>query len=239
MTMLKCWAGGAFALLTLTGGACAATMLSRSNDPVGDLSSHLTALLGQENAGLDAVPAETMAALATPPADLVAPVGAPVGPTATAVLPVTAPTWDDVWLAAQVLPKPDAQFTCLATALYFEARGESIRGQTAVAEVILNRTELPQYPRTVCGVVNQAGAGGCQFSYVCDGQSDAIREPAAWDRARRVAAAMLGGAPRLLTSGATHFHTPAVHPTWSRRFAYTGTIGAHLFYRQPVRTALN
>jgi spore germination cell wall hydrolase CwlJ-like protein len=50
---------------------------------------------------------------------------------------------------------------------------------------------------------------------------------------------MMSGAPRLLTDGATHFHTPKVRPDWSRRFAHTATIGSHIFYRQPIRTAMN
>jgi spore germination cell wall hydrolase CwlJ-like protein len=150
-----------------------------------------------------------------------------------------APTYDGAWLSSHAAARSDAQFRCLATALYFEARGESIRGQAAVAEVILNRTELPSYPNSICGVVNQTGSGSCAFSYVCDGRSDAITDLGAWDRAKRVASAMLAGAPRLLTEGATHFHTPAVRPVWSRKFAHTATIGAHLFYRQPMRTAMN
>ncbi len=73
--------------------------------------------------------------------------------------------YDSVWLASQPAAKGGAEFECLATALYFEARGEGIKGQAAVAEVILNRVESPQFPRTVCGVVNQSNGRGCQFSY--------------------------------------------------------------------------
>ena len=121
---------------------------------------------------------------------------------------------------------------CLTEALYFEARGESLEGQVAVAEVILNRVDSPLYPRTVCGVVKQRGGGGCQFSYVCRGTTK-MREKQAADLAGRIARAMLDGAPRVLTDGATHFHTRGVRPSWSKRFARTASIGAHLFYRQP------
>lgn len=130
-------------------------------------------------------------------------------------------------------PTGDDQWQCLTEALYFEARGESLDGQIAVAEVILNRVDSPLYPGTICGVVRQRGGGGCQFSYVCDGQADRMRDKASADRAGRVAQAMLDGAPRVLTDGATHFHTRAVRPSWSKRFAKTAAIGAHLFYRQP------
>ena len=136
------------------------------------------------------------------------------------------------WLMGQPKPTGDAQWECLTEALYFEARGESLDGQIAVAEVILNRTDSPLYPRTICGVVKQRGGGGCQFSYVCNGKSK-MREKAAADLAGRIARAMLDGAPRVLTDGATHFHTRAVRPSWSKRFAKTASIGAHLFYRQP------
>jgi spore germination cell wall hydrolase CwlJ-like protein len=139
----------------------------------------------------------------------------------------------EAWLMAQPAPEGDAQWQCLTEAIYFEARGESLDGQVAVAEVILNRADSPLYPGTVCGVVKQRGGGGCQFSYVCNGRTDRMRERAAADLAGRIARAMLDGAPRVLTDGATHFHTRSVRPGWSKRFAHTTTIGAHHFYRQP------
>lgn len=136
------------------------------------------------------------------------------------------------WLLAQPKPKGDGEWRCLTEALYFEARGESLEGQIAVAEVILNRVDSPLYPRTVCGVVKQRGGGGCQFSYVCHGKTK-MRETVAADLSGRIARAMLDGAPRILTAGATHFHTRGVKPSWSKRFSRTAAIGAHLFYRQP------
>lgn len=136
------------------------------------------------------------------------------------------------WLMAQPKPVGDEQWQCLTQALYFEARGESLQGQIAVAEVILNRVDSPLYPRTICGVVKQRGGGGCQFSYVCQGKVK-MREKASADLAGRIARAMLDGAPRILTDGATHFHTRSVRPSWSKRFPKTAAIGAHLFYRQP------
>ncbi|WP_103256450.1 cell wall hydrolase [Tabrizicola aquatica] len=155
-------------------------------------------------------------------------------PDFTAALPATAQTegLTQDWLTAQPAPEGDAEWQCLTEALYFEARGESLDGQIAVAEVILNRKDSGLYPGTVCGVVKQRGGGGCQFSYVCDGKKK-MRERDAADLAGRIARAMLDGAPRLLTDGATHFHTRHVRPGWSKRFAHTTSIGAHLFYRQP------
>lgn len=139
----------------------------------------------------------------------------------------------EAWLLAQAAPEGDANWQCLTEALYFEARGESLEGQIAVAEVILNRADSGLYPHSVCGVVKQRGGGSCQFSYVCDGRSDVMHERQAADLAGRIARAMLDDAPRLLTEGATHFHTGGVNPDWSHRFARTAKIGAHVFYRQP------
>lgn len=135
-------------------------------------------------------------------------------------------------LVAEAEPKGDAEWECLSQAIYHEARGESLEGQIAVAEVILNRKDSGQYPKTVCGVVEQ-GTGEkymCQFSYFCDGLSDEIRDQDAWDRAGRIARVLLDGAPRDLTNGALFYHTKAVSPYWADEFHQTAEIGAHLFY---------
>ena len=145
------------------------------------------------------------------------------------------------WLATQNLAKGGSEWECLSEALYFEARGESVKGQFAVAEVILNRVDNPRYPNTVCKVVNQ-GTGrkfACQFTYTCDGYKEIISEPQAYTRVGKVAQLMIGGAPRDLTKGATHYHTRAVSPKWSRKFPRTATIGVHHFYRQPTRISQN
>lgn len=159
---------------------------------------------------------------------------AAISPEMRGPLPATAMTdgLTEEWLLSRPEPTGDEQWQCLTEAVYFEARGESLEGQIAVAEVILNRVDNPLYPRTVCGVVKQRGGGGCQFSYVCNGRTN-MREKRAADLAGRIARAMLDGAPRVLTAGATHFHTRAVRPSWSKRFPKTAAIGAHLFYRHP------
>lgn len=143
--------------------------------------------------------------------------------------------YDEDWLRALPAAQGGREFECLATALYFEARGESIEGQFAVAEVILNRVDAPQYPDSICGVVYQGAStgGGCQFSFACDGLSERIGERRAFEKTAKIARLMKDGAPRMLTEGATHFHTRSVNPRWSRAFARTAAIGAHLFYRQP------
>lgn len=126
------------------------------------------------------------------------------------------------------------QWRCLAEALYFEARGESLKGQFAVAEVILNRVDMVNYPDTVCDVINQ-GTGrkyACQFTYTCDGKPERISEQRSWERVGKVARIMLDGAPRDLTSRASHYHTTAVKPRWATAYPRTAHIGTHVFYRQ-------
>jgi hypothetical protein len=142
--------------------------------------------------------------------------------------------YDSSWLADLPEARGGPEFRCLAEAIYFEARGESVRGQVAVAEVILNRRDSGLFPKSVCGVVHQ-GTGRkheCQFSYQCDGKAEDIREPAAYRRVAKIARLMLDGAPRMLTEGALYYHNARVHPRWARRFAMTTQIGAHSFYRR-------
>ncbi|TCL08628.1 cell wall hydrolase [Shimia isoporae] len=135
------------------------------------------------------------------------------------------------------------ELVCLAEALYFEARGEGVKGQFAVAEVIMNRAEHGSFPDSVCGVIKQGTASGrkyqCQFTYNCDGVTNRIHEKDAYERVVKVAYLSLDGVPRGLTDGATHYHTKAVSPRWSRTFPRTATIGVHHFYRMPTRLTQN
>ncbi len=133
----------------------------------------------------------------------------------------------------------DAQWKCLATAIYHEARGEPVSGQVAVAEVVLNRVDNRHYPNSVCAVTNQGVGTGraCQFSYACDGRSDAMTAAAARQRAEKIARLLLDGHPRSITDGATHFHATYVAPNWARVMTRTAAIGNHRFYRQGTRVA--
>ena len=145
------------------------------------------------------------------------------------------------WLASQPKPKGSEQFKCLAEALYFEARGETVKGQFAVAEVIRNRVLSSRFPNSYCGVINQ-GTGRkyqCQFTYTCDGRPEVVSEPAAYARVAKVARATIDGKSPDITHGATFYHTTAVRPSWSRKFTNTARFGVHLFYRRGVRTASN
>ena len=98
---------------------------------------------------------------------------------------------------------------CLAEAVYFEARGEAVRGQIAVAQVVMNRAFSGFYPTTVCGVVyqNKHRHFACQFTFACDNIADVVREPDMWDRAKKIAKAMLDGQLWLPEVGkSTHYH---------------------------------
>ncbi|HKK36522.1 MAG TPA: cell wall hydrolase [Paracoccaceae bacterium] len=131
------------------------------------------------------------------------------------------------------VPVSEVDLECLAKAVYFEARGEPEAGKVAVAEVVLNRVAHPDYPDSVCGVVEDAGGGGCQFSWTCDGLSDRPRNAGLFERLRDLSARVASGEAQVVTDGATHFHTVAIRPGWSRRLERTATIGAHHFYRLP------
>lgn len=124
------------------------------------------------------------------------------------------------------------ELDCLTSAVYFEARGETPRGQAAVAQVVLNRVKSPAFPKTVCGVVFQgATARGCQFSFACDGSMRHGREADAWDRARLIAARALSGVVLADIGSATHFHTIDVSPAWDPQMLRVARVGLHVFYR--------
>jgi Cell Wall Hydrolase len=123
---------------------------------------------------------------------------------------------------------------CLANAVYFEARGEPVRGQIAVAQVVMNRVFSPFYPDNVCGVVYQNANhhNACQFTFACDGIPDVVTEPDAWARAKRIARDMLDGKlwmPQVAKS--THYHAYWVHPSWVHEMRRIYKIGVHTFYR--------
>src|SRR5579872_1175948 len=123
---------------------------------------------------------------------------------------------------------------CLAEAVYFEARGEAVRGQIAVAQVVLNRAFSGFYPTTVCGVVyqNKHRHFACQFTFACDNVADVVREPDMWDRAKKIAKAMLDGQIWLPEVGkSTHYHAYWVRPSWVSEMKKMYRFGVHTFYR--------
>lgn len=120
---------------------------------------------------------------------------------------------------------------CLAQSLYFEARDDGRAGMEAVGWVILNRLASPDFPDTVCAVVQDGGeTPPCQFHWWCDGRSDQPAEDEPWRLARAVAKELLSDPPPDPTGRALFFHTTAVDPPWAD-LERTAEIGTHIFYR--------
>ena len=120
--------------------------------------------------------------------------------------------------------------TCLAVAIFFEARGEPYEGKEAVANVIINRVEDHRYPDTVCGVIWEPK----QFSYTHDGLHDdptrhtGHQDKIAWAESQEVAKEALEG--NLMGISSTHYHTTYVLPFWAELYKLDGQVGNHLFY---------
>ncbi|WP_295808054.1 cell wall hydrolase [uncultured Nitratireductor sp.] len=135
-----------------------------------------------------------------------------------------------------------AEYTCLATAIYYEARGEPVSGQKAVAMVILNRVSSRAYPNSICGVVfqNARWRNRCQFSFACTGISLVPKNRPAWERAVGIASSLPPCAPEcgidplvddddILAVNATHYYATYVRPKWARKMRKHGQIGRHVF----------
>lgn len=131
------------------------------------------------------------------------------------------------------------ELRCMATAIYFEARDEPIRGQSAVAQVIMNRIRSPFYPKTICGVVYQGERNrtGCQFSFTCTGKHNAVKEKEEWTTAVKLAKQVIAGEVWVDEVGhATHYHATYVHPTWRKELDKVAQIGGHIFYKMKPGT---
>lgn len=143
---------------------------------------------------------------------------------------------DHAWAAT---PLPATVFSakeqkCLAEGIYFEARGESVKGQAAVAQVILNRVRNPYYPNSICGVVyqNEDLRNRCQFSFACDRIPDLVTSPRHWKIAKEIAMAVTAGKIWFKDVGsATHYHATYVRPNWAPTMKRVEKIGKHIFYR--------
>jgi hypothetical protein len=128
----------------------------------------------------------------------------------------------------------EKQLGCMATAIYFEARGESYRGQVAVGQVVMNRVAHRLYPDTICAVVfqNQNQRNACQFSFACDGIPEHVDDPKAWKQAMDIARDVISGKDYLPEVGyATHYHATYVSPHWAPRMKKVTKIGMHVFYQ--------
>ena len=122
----------------------------------------------------------------------------------------------------------DEETNCLATAVYFESRGESLEGQLAVARVVMNRAASGKYPPDWCGVVKQPW----QFSFVRNGQFPAADTNCdAWRKAEAVAQLAAANIVPSVEPDVLWYHATYVAPSWGQRLNMVERIGAHLFYR--------
>ena len=136
----------------------------------------------------------------------------------------------------------ETAFMCMALNIYHEAKNQSMLGQIAVGQVVMNRVEDTRFPDNVCDVVTQAVTykgtdkpvlHKCQFSWFCDGQKDApLYDSKEWWNAEEYASIVLSGTIVLdVTEGATHYHATYVRPAWSKTKTRTTRIDRHIFYR--------
>lgn len=225
------WAAAAVACVLGAGAATAEVVLSTSGNPTATLNDAFRDVMKTERQGFSTVTPGKVRKLSRQMRG-----------------PLRERSADDAvvdrfhpdYLSALPAPAGGERWRCMAEALYFEARGETIPGIYAVAEVILNRVDSANYPDTVCDVIYQ-GTGEryrCQFTYACDGRKEVIDEPRAYEKVGKIAKLMLReDAPRTLTQGATHYHTKSVNPRWASVYPRVATIGYHHFYRQPQRVA--
>lgn len=145
---------------------------------------------------------------------------------------------NDVVLPAEGLAVSQEEVVCLALNDYFEARGESMRGRVAVAQVVLNRARDGRFPRHLCEVIAQNLSGqkfACQFSWTCDGRSDRPEDLESWRQSLFLAIAVTRVTNGIddPTGGALWYHADSVRPGWADRLAASVTIGGHLFYIDP------
>ena len=135
----------------------------------------------------------------------------------------------------------ETAFICLALNTYHEAKNQSLVGQIATAQVVMNRVADKRYPNTVCEVVKQGpkykGSNipvrhRCQFSWYCDGKDDMPKNEKAWKKAQDYAYLVLYNRISIdITEGATHYHATYVKPSWAKTKTRTTRIEKHIFYR--------
>ena len=140
----------------------------------------------------------------------------------------------------------ETAFICLALNTYHEAKNQSLVGQVATAQVVMNRVEDNRFPNTICEVVKQGPTRTswedpkkeypikhrCQFSWYCDGKSDVPKNEKAWKKAQDYAYLVLYNRIAIdITEGATHYHATYVKPSWAKTKTRTTRIESHIFYR--------
>ena len=178
--------------------------------------------------------ADAPSAVAVAPSPATAAPPAATATLAAPAIPAASSTAEDL-IADKLL----AEHRCLAEVLYYEARGEGMKGEKAVAEVVFHRMRTGNYGHSICAVVYEgANRPSCQFSFTCSGELKERKAPQAWLRAQILAARILTGEENLgdVTEGATSFHAASVLPDWANDLRRTVQIGNHIFYRNAARS---
>ena len=134
----------------------------------------------------------------------------------------------------------ETAFICLALNTYHEAKNQSLVGQVATAQVVMNRVADSRYPNTVCEVVKQGpkykGSDvpvrhKCQFSWFCDGKADIPKDSITWLESIRIADIVLEEDVLDITDGALWYHADYIHPYWADHLERLVTIENHIFYK--------
>lgn len=134
------------------------------------------------------------------------------------------------------IPTDDLQ--CMAENIYYEAGNQSFVGKIAVGQVVLNRTKMPGYPRTICGVIYDGSqnvhTSVCQFSWTCASRLNIDKSSAFWGQSLKAAKELLYNKDKLIdiTEGATNYHADYVTPPWARQLHVVAKIDQHIFYRK-------
>jgi len=139
------------------------------------------------------------------------------------------------YLLKQVNPD---EVNWLSLNIYHEARGESVYGQVAIANVVFNRVEDEQFPNTIIEVIQEGGEklNRCQFSWRCDGRKDDPTDREAWNKSLGLARIVLaiynvfGNIPDL-TRGALFYYAPMkASPCWASSETKLVEVGGHIFH---------
>ena len=147
-------------------------------------------------------------------------------------------------LEPEVSKYSERELECLALNSYFESRNQSVAGQIAVAQVVLNRVESPRFPNTICDVIQQGPTyknwkgnelpvrNKCHFSWWCDGLSDIPKDEETYRGILSLVTTIVEDKPLDITSGSLYYHADYSSPWWINSFTQTMVIDDHVFYRE-------
>lgn len=146
-------------------------------------------------------------------------------------------------LVSDIFTNENEEQLCMAQNIYFEARNQSLVGQLAVAQVVMNRVKHKSFPDTICGVVHQGEhkinwkgnripvRNRCHFSWYCDGLKEVIDDQLSYDKSLVLAHKVMFQDILDITEGSLYYHTTNVDPYWNDHVSKTMTIDDHIFYR--------